>query len=58
MAGVDRIYVSVSVVRNGAVERQFQTGTSTAIAGLIRPGSVTRFDRLVNTLAERIVGGL
>jgi hypothetical protein len=58
MAGVDHLDVSVSVVRNGAVEKQFQTKTTTAVAGLIRPGSVSRFDRLVNSIAERIVAGL
>ncbi len=31
---------------------------ATAVGGPIRPGAVERFDRMVNTLAERIVAGI
>ena len=58
MAGADMVKVSVTVVRNGAVEKNFSTDTSTAVAGLIRPGSVSRFDRMVHTIAKRIVAGI
>ena len=58
MAGADRIEVTVEIVRGSAVAKRFVTNTSTAVAGIIRPGSVERFDRMVNTLAERIVAGI
>jgi len=58
MAGADRIAVTVEVVSGGAVTKSFATDTSTAVAGIIRPGAVERFDRMVNTLAERIVAGI
>lgn len=58
MAGADRIEVAVEVVRGSAVTKKFSTDTSTAVAGVIRPGAVERFDRMVNTLAERIVAGI
>ena len=58
MAGADTIAVSVDVRREGRVTKTFSTNTSTAIGGLIRPGSVERFDRMVNTLAQRIVDGI
>ncbi len=58
MAGADRIEVTVEVVNGSAATKRFSTNTSTAIAGIIRPGAVERFDRMVNTLAERIVAGI
>jgi len=58
MAGADRIEVTVEVVHTGATAKSFSTNTSTAVAGIIRPGAVERFDRMVNTLAERIVAGI
>ncbi len=58
MAGADKVGVSVAVVRNGAVEKSFDTNTSTAVAGWIRPGAVSRFDRMVHTIAKRIVAGI
>jgi hypothetical protein len=33
-------------------------GCASAPGGFIRPGAVERFDRMVNTLAERIVAGI
>jgi hypothetical protein len=57
-AGADKLAVSVDVVRGGSVARSFTTNTSTVIAGFIRPGAVERFDRMVNTLAQRIVDGI
>ncbi len=57
-ARADKLHVSVEVVRGGTVSKRFTTDTSTAVAGLIRPGSVERFDRMVNTLAQRIVAGI
>ena len=58
IAGADRIEVTVEVVRGSAAAKSFSTNTSTAVAGIIRPGAVERFDRMVNTLAERIVAGI
>jgi hypothetical protein len=58
MAGADRIDVTVDVVSGSAATKSFSTNTSTAIAGIIRPGAVERFDRMVNTLADRIVAGI
>jgi hypothetical protein len=58
MAGADRIEVTVEVVHGSAAAKSFSTDTSTAVAGIIRPGAVERFDRMVNTLAERIVAGI
>jgi hypothetical protein len=58
MAGADRIEVTVEVVSGSAATKSFSTNTSTAVAGIIRPGAVERFDRMVNTLAERIVAGI
>ena len=58
MAGADRIEVTVEVVHGSAAAKSFSTNTSTAVAGFIRPGAVERFDRMVNTLAERIVAGI
>jgi hypothetical protein len=58
MAGADRIEVTVEVVHGGAAIKSFSTNTSMAVAGIIRPGAVERFDRMVNTLAERIVAGI
>jgi hypothetical protein len=58
MAGADRIDVTVEIIRGGASTKSFATNTSTAVAGIIRPGAVERFDRMVNTLAERIVAGI
>ena len=57
MAGADMLRVSVEVVRGGAVVKTFATDTSTVIGGVIRPGAVERFDRMVNTLAQRIIDG-
>jgi len=57
-SGSDKLRVSVEVVRGGAVAKSFDTNTSTVVAWLIRPGSVERFDRMVNTLAQRIVAGI
>ena len=58
MAGADRIDVAVEVIRGGTPTESFGTNTSTAVAGVIRPGAVERFDRMVNTLADRIVAGI
>jgi hypothetical protein len=58
MAGADRIEVTVEVVHGSAATKSFSTNTSTAVGWVIRPGSVERFDRMVNTLAERIVAGI
>jgi hypothetical protein len=57
MAGADMLRVTVEVVRDEAVVKTFGTDTSTVIGGVIRPGAVERFDRMVNTLAQRIVDG-
>jgi hypothetical protein len=58
MAGADMLAASVQVIRTGKVEKTFSTDTSTLVAGVIRPGSVERFNRMVNTLAQRIVAGI
>lgn len=58
MAGADNLAVTVAVVVDDAVEKTFQTNASTVIAGVVRPGSMNRFVRMANKLAERIVAGL
>jgi hypothetical protein len=58
MAGADRINVTVEIANGGTASKSFSTNTSTAVGWVIRPGSVERFDRMVNTLAERIVAGI
>jgi hypothetical protein len=58
MAGADRINVTVDVVSGSATPKTFSTNTSTAVGWVIRPGSVERFDRMVDTLADRIVAGI
>ena len=55
MAGADVIGCSVDVSKGGKLSHSFETDTSTIIGGLIRPGSLTRFNRLVAELARRIV---
>jgi hypothetical protein len=54
MAGADIIACSVEVLQAGTVTKQFETDTSTIMGGLIMPGPVTRFNRLVAELARRI----
>jgi hypothetical protein len=58
MAGADRIAVTVEVVHGSAAAKSIATDTSTVVGWFIRPGAVERFDRMVNTLAERIVAGI
>jgi hypothetical protein len=58
MAGADRINVTVDVASGSAAHKTFSTNTSTAVGWAIRPGSVERFDRMVNTLADRIVASI
>jgi hypothetical protein len=58
MAGADRIAVTVEVVHGAAATKSFATNTSTVVGWFIRPGAVERFDRMVNTIAERIVAGI
>jgi uncharacterized lipoprotein YmbA len=57
-AGADRINVTVDVVNGSATQKTFSTNTSPAVGWVIRPGSVERFDRMVDTLADRIVAGI
>jgi hypothetical protein len=58
MAGADRINVTVEIASGSGTHKSFSTNTSTAVGWAIRPGSVERFDRMVNTLADRIVAGI
>ena len=54
MAGADIIGCSVEVLQGGNSTHSFKTDTSTILGGLIMPGPVTRFNRLVAELARRI----
>jgi hypothetical protein len=58
MAGADMLDVTVRVVDQGREVRRFDTGAGTIVGGLIRPGAEGRFERVVQTTAERIVAGL
>ena len=58
MAGPDVIGVNVVVESDGKVLRKFSSDTTTAVAGVIRPGATNRFVRLVNELSRRIVAEL
>ena len=58
MSGTDKLQVSVEAVSGTIVVKKFDTRTATAVAGIIRPGSVERFDRMVRSLAQRIVDGI
>ena len=54
MAGADFIGCTVEVLQGSNSTHSFETDTSTILGGLIMPGPVTRFDRLVAELARRI----
>jgi len=58
MAGADSIAVKVDGKHANVVVKSFQTDTSTVLGGIAFGSSVKRFDRLLATLAERIVAGL
>jgi len=58
MAGADTIACIATVQKPGEAPRTFNTDTSTAMGGFIRPGSTNRFNRLVKELARRIVAGI
>jgi hypothetical protein len=58
MAGPDRLAVDVRVEKNGASLTQYQTDTSSVLGGIAFAGMGHRFDRLVKTIAQRIVEGL
>jgi hypothetical protein len=58
MAGADRISVRVFVERDGRELRSYTTNTSTALGGIAYASSTKRLDRLIKTLAERVVAGL
>ena len=56
--GVDSIKVSVDVCRGEEVVKIYATDTSTGLGGIIYASPTKRSNRLVKTLAERIVAGL
>lgn len=58
MAGVDWMTVDVTVTRNGAQVKQFQTGVSTFLGGFVFGGREVRVDRMVDELARRIIAGI
>jgi hypothetical protein len=58
MAGPDRLAVDVRVEKNGASLTQYQTDTSSVLGGIAFAGMGHRFERLVKTIAQRIVEGL
>ena len=58
MAGADTIACDVEVERNGRSSHRFDTDTSTILGGLLMPGTVTRFNRLVRELAKRVAAGV
>jgi hypothetical protein len=58
MAGGDWITVDVNVLKGGQSIKNFQTGTGTALGGIIFGGRSTRVGRMMKTLAERIAEGV
>jgi hypothetical protein len=58
MAGADTVACTVEVSRGGETQPPFSTDTSSVMGGLIMPGTTTRFNRLANELANRIVAGV
>ncbi len=58
MAGPDRLAVDVRVQKSGATLAQYQTDTSSVLGGIAFAGMGHRFDRLVKSIAQRIVAGL
>ena len=58
MAGADVLDVEATATKDDQVLARWKTGSGSVVGGLIRPGVDGRFDRLVTTTAERIVGGL
>ena len=53
-AGGDWITVEVNVSKNGKPLKRFQTGTSTALGGMIYGGRSVRVGRMMKTLSKRI----
>jgi len=58
MAGADRLGVEVRVQKDGETLKQYRTDTSSVLGGIAYAGTGHRFDRLVKTIAKRIVDGL
>ena len=58
MAGADKLDVTVRVVDHGQEVRRFDTGAGTIVGRADPTGAEGRFERVVQTTAERIVAGL
>ena len=58
MAGADRLGVEVRVEKNGNTLKEYRTETSSVLGGIIFAGAGHRFNRLLKTIAKRIVDGL
>lgn len=58
MAGADRLGVEVTVLRGEEVVKTYETDTSTALGGAFYTSPTKRSERMIDTLAERIVSGL
>jgi hypothetical protein len=58
MAGADMLDVSVTLAREGATQRTFQTGAGTIVAGVVKPSASGRFNGLLQEVAERVVAQL
>ena len=58
MAGADMLDVSVTLEREGATQRTFQTGVGGIVAGLVKPSASGRFNGLLREVAKRVVAQL
>ena len=58
MAGADRLGVEVRLEKDGNTLKEYRTETSSVLGGIIFAGAGHRFNRLLKTIAKRIVDGL
>jgi hypothetical protein len=58
MAGADTLDVSVTLEREGATQRTFQTGVGGIVAGLVKPSASGRFNGLLREVAKRVIAQL
>jgi hypothetical protein len=58
MAGPDILDVAVSAEKNGKVLRTFDTGSGSALGGIIFAAPTKRMNRLVVSVAERVAASL
>ncbi len=58
MAGADFYRVDVRIERDGAELKRFKTDTSTVLGGIAYASPTRRSQRMIETLAQRILGGI